>query len=72
MLRVPVAGDKRAMLVRLTHKGREEFAKMAAAHQLWINEIFGSLSPDTTARLISMLDTIEHSQGLSPGEDQDA
>ncbi|PSH57595.1 MarR family winged helix-turn-helix transcriptional regulator [Phyllobacterium sophorae] len=72
VLRVPVAGDKRAMLVRLTHKGREEFAKMAAAHQLWINEIFGSLSPDTTARLISMLDTIEHSQGLSPGEDQDA
>ena len=72
VLRVPVAGDKRAMLVRLTHKGRDEFATMAAAHELWINEIFGGLSPDATARLISILDTIEHSQGLTPGEDHDA
>ncbi len=72
VLRVPVAGDKRAMLVRLTHKGREEFSRMAAAHELWINAIFGCLTPDATARLISILDTIEHSQGLVTGEENDA
>jgi DNA-binding MarR family transcriptional regulator len=69
VLRVPVAGDKRAMLVRLTQKGRDEFSRMAAAHELWINDIFNSLPPDATARLISILDTIEHSQGLVPGDD---
>ena len=69
VLRVPVVGDKRAMLVRLTHKGRDEFARMAAAHELWINDIFSSLPPDTTARLSSIFDTIEHSRGLIAGDD---
>ena len=72
VLRVPVAGDKRAMLVRLTQRGRDEFARMAAAHELWINEIFGSLPLDVTAGLLATLDTIEHAQGLHSEGEHDA
>ncbi|QND50446.1 MarR family transcriptional regulator (plasmid) [Phyllobacterium sp. 628] len=72
VLRVPVAGDKRAMLVRLTQRGRDEFARMAAAHEIWINEIFGSLPSDVSAELLATLDTIEHAQGLHNGEEHDA
>ena len=36
--------DRRAVRVRLTRKGREAFAEMAAAHAEWIGELFADLS----------------------------
>lgn len=64
VLRVPVAEDKRAMLVCLTRKGREEFAIMAAAHEQWISEIFSVLTPVQSAELVTVIDTIEHALAL--------
>lgn len=69
VLRVPVAGDKRAMLVRLTQKGREEFEAMAAAHEQWISEIFSVLSPTQSAELVTVIDTIEHALALQDEHD---
>lgn len=60
VLRVPVEDDKRAMLVCLTQRGREEFTRMATAHEQWINEIFGGLQSDQSNQLMSMMDRIEH------------
>lgn len=69
VLRVPVASDKRAMLVRLTQKGREEFEAMAAAHEQWISEIFSVLSPAQSAELVTVIDTIEHALALQDEHD---
>ena len=37
-------GDRRAYLVRLTPKGRQQFNAMAQAHEAWIVDAFASLS----------------------------
>ena len=43
IVRVPVAGDRRATRVCLTARGRAAFAGMAALHESWINELFAAL-----------------------------
>lgn len=45
-IRVAVAGDRRASLVRLTPKGRHEFAAQAAAHETWIDDLLSEFTPD--------------------------
>jgi DNA-binding MarR family transcriptional regulator len=56
VVRVSVAGDRRATLVRLTEKGREEFAVMAAEHAAWIGELFAVLPEEEVAEMIGMFD----------------
>lgn len=55
IVRAPVPGDRRAMLVRLTHKGRETFAGMAAAHEGWISELLASVGAEEAAGLAQRL-----------------
>jgi len=55
VVRVPIEGDRRATLVRLTQKGREAFAEMAATHEAWVNELFAPLGRDDIERAIEML-----------------
>ena len=43
--RVPVEGDRRALLIRLTPAGRKAFADMAHEHERWIADALGGLSP---------------------------
>jgi DNA-binding MarR family transcriptional regulator len=54
--RAPVAGDRRATLVRLTGRGRETFAEMAARHRDWVSEALGGLNVQDAAALIGLLD----------------
>lgn len=42
--RQAVAGDRRAMTVRLTAAGAARFAAMAADHESWIDELLAGLS----------------------------
>lgn len=42
--RVPVPGDRRAMILRLTPAGDVEFATQAAAHEGWIDEMLSGIS----------------------------
>ncbi|RJG45641.1 MarR family transcriptional regulator [Mesorhizobium sp. DCY119] len=65
VLRVPVAGDKRATLVRLTKKGTEEFSRMAAAHATWVSAILEELPPEACEQMIGHLDTIGNSPKLT-------
>ena len=71
VVRAPVAGDKRATLVRLTKKGRQEFALMAAAHRGWISDIFQGLTLDACRRIGIAMDVIAGSPGLSRPADTD-
>lgn len=57
VLRVPVAGDRRAHLARLTKKGSEDFAIQAAAHERWINNLLSGFDAETAAALCAHLET---------------
>jgi DNA-binding MarR family transcriptional regulator len=48
-------GDRRAQLLRLTPKGRREFARQSAAHERWIAELLGGLEAAERAALFRLL-----------------
>lgn len=50
--RVPVPGDRRAMILRITTRGEAEFARQAAAHEEWINEMLHDV-PAAEARAMA-------------------
>lgn len=57
--RTALAGDRRAMQVRLTVAGRQRFAQMATDHEGWVDEMMGSLEPDEVERLLGLLARLE-------------
>jgi DNA-binding MarR family transcriptional regulator len=61
-----VEGDRRAMLVRLTRKGRGQFSEMAQVHGGWVNELLAGLSEQEAGQLISLLDKAARSSGGKP------
>ena len=58
IVRVPVEGDRRAMLVRLTESGRTHFSVLAAAHEGWVSELLGGIDAAEAAKLATLLGTI--------------
>ena len=56
LVRSPLAGDRRAMLVRLSERGKIAFIEQAQEHEKWINELLHEI-PEEDATLIE--------QGLS-------
>lgn len=63
LVRVPVPGDRRASLVRMTTRGHEEFARQAAAHEAWIDEMLGDFSPEESRNISARLEHLETSLG---------
>jgi DNA-binding MarR family transcriptional regulator len=63
VVRVPVEGDRRAMLVRLTRKGREDFSRMAQIHEGWVNELLGALTPEDADLLIGKMQVVNKTMG---------
>lgn len=61
LVRVPVPGDRRASLVRLTKRGHEVFAKQAAAHEAWIDEILSDFSSAQARDISARLEHLEAS-----------
>lgn len=53
--RTPVEGDRRALRVRLTPAGAEAFARQAAAHEAWIDELLAGLDAAGAAEITSRL-----------------
>ncbi len=49
------ATDRRVQVARLTAAGRTAFRRMAAAHERWIVEMVGGLTPDETEQLMGLL-----------------
>jgi DNA-binding MarR family transcriptional regulator len=48
-------GDRRAQLLRLTPKGRREFARQSVAHESWVAELFDGLPPEERTALFRLL-----------------
>ncbi|MGG5808076.1 MarR family winged helix-turn-helix transcriptional regulator [Falsiroseomonas sp. CW058] len=48
-------GDRRAQLLRLTARGRREFARQSAAHEAWVAELLGGLDGAERAALFRLL-----------------
>jgi DNA-binding MarR family transcriptional regulator len=65
VLRVPVAGDKRATLVRLSRKGREGFSRMAEAHAVWVSAILEDLPAEDCDQIIGVMGAIGRSPRLT-------
>lgn len=58
VVRIANAQDRRATVVRLTPKGLRHFARMAEAHEGWVNEILARFSREQSHALIGSLDTL--------------
>jgi len=56
--RVPVKGDRRAMRVKLTDKGKEKFQMMAHAHEKWVSGLLETFSPDEAEALCLTFETL--------------
>ncbi|AZV80765.1 MarR family transcriptional regulator (plasmid) [Parasedimentitalea marina] len=59
LVRVQVPGDRRASLVRLTRRGTEEFARQAAAHEAWVDEMLSDFSPEESRDISLRLEQLE-------------
>lgn len=53
--RTIVAGDRRAMRVRLTEQGIRRFAIMAADHEIWVDKLLSIYSAEELEQLIALL-----------------
>ncbi len=58
-LRVAVPGDRRAQVARLTPAGEAEFARLAAEHEAWIDEMMAGLGADDITDMSALLDQIQ-------------
>ena len=56
--RLPVEGDRRAILVRLTPEGAAAFAAMAAQHESWIDRRLEAVDRDEAQTAIDTLSRI--------------
>ena len=57
--RVPLEGDRRALLIRLTPTGREAFSEMAGVHEGWIVESLAGLSEREVETLHKLLGKVK-------------
>ena len=56
--RVPVPGDRRAMVLRLTPRGEAEFARQAKAHEDWIDTMLAGVSAEEARYMAGKLAAI--------------
>ena len=57
--RLPMPGDRRARIVRLTTSGKATFERMAAAHAGWVEELLGGLAEPERQQLYRLLGTLK-------------
>ena len=59
-VRLPVAGDRRALLVRLTPEGVAAFSDLAARHEAWVNELLAVVTAAEADHLIEQLQAVRN------------
>jgi len=57
----PSPADRRASIVRLTGRGRAEFAALAAAHHDWIDALMAGMDAETRETLYQALGALKRS-----------
>ena len=71
VVREKVPGDRRASLVKMTSKGRAEFARQAAAHEVWSNAMFADVSSAEAVQISESLDgVVRHLDSKDKSDDQ--
>jgi len=58
LVRIPVDNDRRATTVRLTNAGREQFALMAANHEVWIDTLLAEIDLGDAQGMMNQLERI--------------
>jgi DNA-binding MarR family transcriptional regulator len=58
VVREPVEGDRRALVVRLSAKGASHFTELAKAHEAWVSDLLDSVDSDDATALSSALAAI--------------
>lgn len=53
--------DRRAQVIRLTHLGRRDFARMAKEHETWVADFFAELGEHDIDQLMLLLDLAKRS-----------
>ncbi len=66
----PSATDRRAQTLRLTPRGRREFARWSAAHEDWIAELFEGLSEAERTQLFALLGRAKQSVSRALTEEE--
>ena len=68
--RAPTARDRRALVVKLTARGKEAFDAMAGEHERWIEAMFGGLAPSERTRLHELLGSLKRTLTAGPNGDR--
>ena len=63
VLRTPIETDRRAMRVSMSKSGRQAFARMARAHEGWIDKKLRGFSNAETLQLIGLLEKLKLKMG---------
>lgn len=58
VVREKVPGDRRASRVRLTGRGRSEFARQAEAHEAWIDALLKAVDGAQAERLLGQIENV--------------
>lgn len=59
VLRQVGANDRRSFTVKLTKAGRDAFAEMAVAHEVWVANMFEGLSKNQQSQLYTLLGALK-------------
>jgi len=68
VLRVPDPKDRRSYAVKLTSEGRRAFAKMAAVHEAWIDDLLKDVGDDDKGQLIALLSNMKRNLHVGNGK----
>ena len=63
VVRTPAETDRRVTRVRLSKRGRQAFARMASAHERWIDNMLRGFNNDETLQLIGLLEKLKLKMG---------
>lgn len=66
------SADRRVQRVRLTDEGRARFARMAAAHERWVDALLADLTAGEADQLIHLLDRARRSLQVTTPEELQA
>ncbi len=64
--RTRLSQDKRTQIVKLSNKGVQEFGELSAAHEYWIEELFGGLTDEEMETLQSLLRKVKETLAAGP------
>ena len=70
--RMAVPGDRRATVLRLTPAGQAEFARQAASHEEWINEMLAGVSPEEARAMAARLQAFADATAALSKEKEEA